>query len=135
MTAKKVHVEVIGTGADALQSLHAIVEAYTEYKKVVQEEQTKRRDIERWEKITISGIQARRDVLINYLEHSFDERAKNFSFLFTKVDEAIAQGDNNQLNLFLISIIELAKSSPFKDFENITSVKAALNDPDYEWSV
>lgn len=135
MTTKKVFVEVVGTGADALQSLHAIVEAYTEYKKVAQEERTKRRDIERWEKVTISGIQARRDVLINYLEHSFDERAKNFSFLFTKVDEAIAQGDNDQLNLFLHSIIELAKSSPFKDFADITSVRAALNDPDHEWTL
>ncbi|BBD62268.1 hypothetical protein NIES2109_51070 [Nostoc sp. HK-01] len=134
MTTKKVHVEVLGAGADALQSLNAIVEAYTDYKKVAQEEQTKRRNIEAWEKITIAQIQANRDVLINYLESSFDERANNFRFLFEKVDQAIAEGDNKQLNLFLHSITELAKSSPFKDFADLTSVKVALDDPEHEWS-
>lgn len=134
MTTKKVHVEVLGAGADALQSLNAIVEAYTDYKKVAQEEQTKRRNIEAWEKITIAQIQANRDVLINYLESSFDERANNFRFLFEKVDQAIAEGDNNQLNLFLHSITELAKSSPLKDFADLTSVRAALDDPEHEWS-
>ncbi len=135
MTAKKVHVEVLGTGADALQSLHAIIEAYTDYKKVVQEEQTKRRDIEAWEKTTIAQVQANRDVLIKYLESSFDERANNFRFLFEKVDQAIAQGDNKQLSLFLHSITELAKSSPFKDFADLTSVRAALDNPHHEWTI
>ena len=135
MTAKKVRVEVLGTGVDAAHTLRAIVEAYTEYKIVAEEEQTKRRGIEAWEKATIAKVQANRDILITYLENSFDERAKNFSFLFEKVDQAIAQGDNNQLNLALHSITEIAKSSPFKDFANLQSVTAALEDPDHEWVI
>jgi hypothetical protein len=133
MTAKKVHVEVLG--ADAAHTLRAIVEAYTEYKIVAQEETTKRRGIEAWETATLAKIQANRDVLIKYLENSFDERANNFRFLFEKVDQAIAQGDNNQLTLALHSITEIAKSSPFKDFANLQSVTAALDDPDHEWII
>ncbi|QYX32323.1 hypothetical protein [Sphaerospermopsis torques-reginae] len=135
MTAKKVHVEVLGTGADAAQTLRAIVEAYTEYKIVAEEEKTKRRGIAAWEKATITKIKADRDILLKYLESSFDERAKNFSFLFEKVDQAIAAGDNNQLTLALHSITEIAKSSPFKDFANLQSVTAALDDPDHEWVI
>ncbi|MBD2389330.1 hypothetical protein RI030_06480 [Aphanizomenon flos-aquae NRERC-008] len=135
MTVKKVHVEVLGAGVDAANTLRAIVEAYTEYKIVAQEETTKRRGIEAWETATIAKIQADRDVLIKYLENSFDERAKNFSFLFEKVDQAIANGDNNQLTLALHSITEIAKSSPFKDFANLQSVTAALDDPDHEWVI
>jgi hypothetical protein len=135
MTVKKVHVELLGTGVDAANTLRAIVEAYTEYKIVAEEETTKRRGIEAWETATIAKIQADRDVLINYLENSFDERAKNFSFLFEKVDQAIAKGDNNQLTLALHSITEIAKSSPFKDFADLKSVTVALDDPDHEWVI
>ena len=133
MTAKKVPVEVLGAGADASQCLRAIVEAYTEYKIVAEEERTKRRGIEAWEKTTIAQIQAQREALIKYLELSFDERSQNFRFLFEKVDRAITHGDNSQLNLALHSITEIAKSSPFKDLADLASVKAALDDPDYEW--
>lgn len=134
MTAKKVPVEILGAGADASQCLRAVVEAYAEYKMVAEEERTKRRGIEAWEKTTIAQIKANRDALIHYLESSFDERAKNFNFLFEQVDRAIAQGDNNQLNLALHSITEIAKSSPFKDLADLTSVRAALDDPDHEWT-
>jgi hypothetical protein len=135
MTVKKVYVEVLGAGVDAANTLRAIVEAYTEYKIVAQEETTKRRGIEAWETATIAKIQADRDFLINYLENSFDERTKNFSFLFEKVDQAIEKGDNNQLTLALHSITEIAKSSPFKDFADLKSVTAALDDPDHEWVI
>ena len=132
MIAKKVPVEIFNPGS-AAECFRDVVEAYTEYKIVAEQEQTKRRGIEAWEKVTIADIKAKRDALIEYLEGSFDERAKNFYFLFKKVDEAIAMGDNNQLALAMTSITEIAKSSPFKDLANLTSVRTALDDPDHEW--
>ncbi|MEG4574540.1 hypothetical protein QUA56_17865 [Microcoleus sp. N3A4] len=132
MIAKKVPVEIFNPGS-AAECFRDVVEAYTEYKIVAEQEQTKRRGIEAWEKATIADIQAKRDALINYLECSFDERTKNFNFLFKKVDEAIAIGDNNQLALAMTSITEIAKSSPLKDLADLTSVRAALEDPDHEW--
>ena len=132
MAAKKIFVEIFNPGS-AAECFRDVVEAYTEYKIVAEQEHTKRRGIEAWEKATITDIQAKRDALIEYLECSFDERAKNFKFLFEKVDEAIAIGDNNQLILAMTSITEIAKSSPFKDLANLTSVRTALDDPDHEW--
>ncbi|MEZ2251001.1 hypothetical protein [Microcoleus sp.] len=133
MIAKKFPVEIFNPGS-AAECFRDVVEAYTEYKIVAEQEQTKRRGIEAWEKATIADIQAKRDVFIKYLECSFDERANNFKFLFEKVDEAIAIGDNNQLALAMTSITEIANSSPFKDLANLTSVRAALDDPDHEWT-
>ena len=134
MKAKKVSVEILGAGADASQCLRAVVEAYTEYKTVAEEERTKRRGIEAWEKATIAQIKAQRDFLIDYLNRSFDERSENFAALFGIVDQAMADGNNAQLGAALHSITELAKSSPFKDLADLASVRAALDDPDHEWT-
>lgn len=134
MKDKRVPVEVLGAGADASQYLYAVVEAYKEYKIVAEQEQTNRREIEAWEKATIAQIEANRDAVIKYLENSFDERANNFRFLFEKVDMAIADGDNSQLALALHSITEIAKSSPFKELADLNLVRAALDDPDHEWT-
>jgi len=115
------------------ECLQQIVSAYTEYKIIAEQEQTKRREIEACEKVTIAKINAQRDLLMAYLNRSFDERAENFRALFNVVDRAMAVGNNEQLALALHSIIELAKSSPFKELANLASVRAALDDPDHEW--
>lgn len=132
MIAKEVSrgISKITSPAECLQEL---VSAYTEYKMVAEQEQTKRREIEAWEKTTIAQIKAQSDWMMEYLDRSFDERAENFSALFSVVDSAIASGNNEQLALALHSITEIAKSSPFQDLANLASVKAALNDPDHEW--
>jgi len=96
-------------------------------------ERTKPRDIEAWEKENITRINAQRDLLMTFLERSFDERAENFRVLFGVVDNALVSGDNEQLALALNSITELAKSSPFKDLANLNNLRAALNNPEHVW--
>ncbi|MGB3637845.1 MAG: hypothetical protein WBA39_09770 [Rivularia sp. (in: cyanobacteria)] len=115
------------------ESLQQMVSAYTEYLAIAEQEKTKRRDIEAWEKEAISRINAQRELVITYLDRSFDERAENFRSLFGVVDDALLSGDNQQLALALNSITEIAKSSPFKELANLTSVRAALNDPNHVW--
>lgn len=115
-------------------SLGGIVSAYREYQQVAEQERTKRREIDAWEKETIAKINAQRDLLMAYLDRSFDERTENFRSLFCVVDRAIAAGNNDQLALALHSITEIAKSSPFKELANLASVRAALDDPDHEWT-
>ena len=116
------------------ECLQQMVSAYTEYMKVAQQEQTKRREIDTWEQTTIAKISAQRNLLMAYLDRSFDERAENFRSLFCVVDQALTAGNNEQLALALNSITEIAKSSPFKDLANLASVQAALDDPDHEWT-
>ena len=137
MAAKKVSVELtqgLAAFSSPLECLEGMILAYTEYKEIAELEQTKRREIDAWEKTTIAKINAQRDFLMAYLNRSFDERAENFSSLFCVVDQAIAAGNNDQLALTLHSITEIAKSSPFKEIANLASVQAALDDPDHEWT-
>lgn len=137
MKVKKVPVEVLTQGVAKFLSpaecIQQIVSAYTEYKVIAEQEQTKRQSIEAWEKVTVTKINAQRDWLIAYLDRSFDERSENFRALFAVVEQAIASGNNDQLALALTSITEMAKSSPFKDIANLASFQAALDDPNHEW--
>src|SRR4028118_1024275 len=137
MNPRKGPVEVLAQGAAAFTSptdcLKEIVSAYTEYKTIAQQEQTKRRGIEAWEKVTVANINAQRDFLMAYLDRSFDERAENLRALLSVVDQALAPGNNDQLALPLNSITEVAKSSPFKDLANLASFQAALDDPNHVW--
>ncbi|MBN3871740.1 hypothetical protein [Nostoc sp. JL33] len=133
MSVKKV-TTVVNEFINPAEYLQQMVLTYTDYLKVAEQEQTKRRDIEAWEKQTITKIKAQRELLMAYLDRSFDERAENFRALFSVVDNAIASGNNDQLALTLNSITEIAKSSPFKDLANLASVRAALDDPDHEWT-
>lgn len=110
-----------------------LVDAYTEYQRVVQEEHTKRREIAAWEKAAVAAIEQRRDVMMQFLDRSFDERAENFREFFTLADQAIATGDNDQLAAVLTSIVELAKTSPFKDLADLAKVESALDDPGHTW--
>lgn len=126
------HFEVFKNPA---QCLNEIVQAWTEYLTIAEQERTKRRDIEAWEKVTLADIKAKRDLLMDYLDRSFDERSKNFKLLFQTVDSALSSGDNQQLALTLHAITELAKSSPFQALSDLSKVKAALNDPDHIWEL
>ena len=103
--------------------------------KIQEQEKTKRQEITTREKITIAEIQAKRDLLINSLECSFDERAKNFNSLFQLVERAIDNEDNQQLSLALQGIITLAQSSPFDSLTDLSRVKAALDDPNHVWEL
>lgn len=116
------------------ECLQQMVSACTDYLKIAEQEKTKRCEIDAWEKEAIAKINTQRDLLIAYLDRSFDERAENFRALFNVVDKAMSSNNNEQLALTLNSITEIAKSSPFKELANLTSVRAALDDPDHEWT-
>lgn len=118
-----------------VDSLAQVVRAYTDYLKVAEEEKTKRREIQAWEKTELAKIKAIRVSLITYLDKSFDERQKNFQMLFTLIDKAMETGDNKKLASLLDSLVELGKSSPFKDLADTTKVKAYLDDPDHIWEI
>ncbi len=134
MTKNKPYPDIEGF-ITPLQCLKELVTSCTEYLKVKEEEKTKRHKIETWEKITIAEIKAKRDLFINYLDYSFDERAKNFNSLFQLVDQAIDNENSQQLSLALQAIIALAQSSPFDSLTDLSRVKAALDDPDYVWEL
>ncbi|HIK28982.1 MAG: hypothetical protein N3E45_05050 [Oscillatoriaceae bacterium SKW80] len=94
-----------------------------------------RREIEAWEKVTLEEIATKRKILIDFLSKSFDERRQNFQELFARIAQALAEGDNNKLQLLLTAMLDLAKTTPFKDLQNLNQVQANLANPNYTWEL
>ncbi|PZO13706.1 MAG: hypothetical protein DCF25_15760 [Leptolyngbya foveolarum] len=72
-------------------------------------------------------------MFLAFLDASFDERERNFVRLFNVIDKAMVSGDAQQVALILNQITDLAKSSPFKELQNLSKVQTALADPEHEW--
>ncbi|MGN0016066.1 MAG: hypothetical protein ACI37O_01845 [Candidatus Avelusimicrobium sp.] len=96
-------------------------------------QENKRTLINAQREVMVQKIQAQKELMLTYLEKSFDERKTNFAKLFNLVDEAMATNNDRQLDLALRSINMLAASSPFKALCSVEETKKALEDKNYEW--
>lgn len=123
------------TDIDPTRVVEEMARAYREYHEVREKEATQRRQIEANERVALAEIAAKRELFLEYLERSFDERSANFTSLFEKVDVALDKGDVQALALLTNAISDLAKSSPFKDLATIEATRRALRDADHEWEV
>ena len=104
-----------------------------EVQKFCEVQETKRTLINAQREIMVKKIQAQKEVMLVYLEKSFDERKKNFAKLFSLVDEAMVHNNDRQLDLALRSINMLAASSPFKALRSVEETQKALEDKNHEW--
>ena len=122
-------------GINAAEVVMQIVTAYNDWKKVAEEERTKRHAIsaEEWRAIHLINVQ--RDLLMTYLERSFDERRENFRQFFDRLDQAIDRGDTATVAVTLTSIVELAQSSPFKDIASVQAVRDVIADQDTVYEI
>ncbi len=122
------------TGAEAVGVIKEIVGAVGEWVRTVEQGRAKRADIAAKEAATLAAIAADRDVLLTYLDRSFDERKDNFKQLFTALDDAIRNNPAAVADV-LGAITTLAVRSPFADLADAPSVLARLNDKGSEWTV
>lgn len=122
-----------GNPAEAAQVLKCFIEVAGEVAKFTEQQKTERKEIEAKRDINISRIQAQKEIIMVYLEKSFDERKENFSKLFQVIDHAIENNNMQQLAMGLDSINQLAASSPFKALATLESTKEAINDKNHIW--
>lgn len=117
----------LNSPAEVLSFIKAFTEAATDAVKFCEVQETKRENIRATRDVYIKRLEVQRDIIIDYLERSFDERRKLFELQFKVVNHALETGDTKQLELSLQSINDLAKSSPFKDLAEIGKVQQALS--------
>lgn len=122
-----------GNPAEAAQVLKRFIEVAGDVAKFTEQQKTARKDIEAKRDSDIARIQAQKEIIMIYLEKSFDERKENFSKLFQVIDHAIANNNMQQLAMGLDSINQLAASSPFKALATLESTKEAINDKNHIW--
>lgn len=104
-----------------------------EVQKFCEVQQTKRAEINAKRDVLIGQIEREKEIILEYLKEAFDERRKCFDKLFSIVDKAIENGNNEQLSLALQSINILASESPFKVLSSTSATQKALKDKDHEW--
>ncbi len=84
-------------------------------------------------RVDIERVHALRDVLLDYLDRSFDERRENFGQLFERLDGAIAANNVQLAGSMLDSVVKLAASSPFNALREVATTRDALNEKGKEW--
>jgi len=118
---------------EAVNVLNNFISMATDVTKFTETQKTKRKEIEAKKDIIVSKIQSDKEIILEYLSRSFDERKDNFAKFFAIVDDAIAKNNMQQLAMGLDSINKLAASSPFKALANIQETKNALEDKSHVW--
>jgi hypothetical protein len=122
-----------GNPEEAREVFNNLITMAGEVQKFTEVQKTKRKEIEAERDIVVERIKSHKEILLSYLEKSFDERKDNFTKLFSIVDNAIENNNMQQLALGLDSINKLADSSPFKALASIEDTKLALEDKNQEW--
>ena len=123
----------IQSSGQVVDAVLGLVMMAGEVRKFEEAQVTKRIGIAAERDIAIANIKAQQELLQDYLNRSFDERAENFNRLFTIVDDALESHNMTAVAMGLESVVKLAVSSPFKDLRTVKETAAALADPEHEW--
>lgn len=124
----------INTPIAVAATIQEMVRQANETIRFCEEQETARTEIRAKANVEISKINAMAEMVRDYLERSFDERAGLFDNYFTVLDKALEQGDNTLVAQTLQSINSLAASSPFKDLTDINKVSTMLSEGG-EWDI
>ncbi|WP_228565208.1 hypothetical protein [Myxococcus sp. AB036A] len=129
MTADKLVKNPTPGLAEVLEGLKTVAECVRD----IQKEKTEQVRIQMTAQVDVERIHANRDVLLDYLDRSFDERKENFRQLFARLDTAIASNNTELTGAVLDSVLKLADSSPFKALRDVAATREALSEKGKEW--
>lgn len=139
---RKVHTaKIVGSAkksvaaTNPLAALQQIVEATRECIQIHEVESTKRARIAAYEASEVARIRGAENVLRDYFAQVFAERRSLYEDLFARLDRAMDEGNNEALHSVVVSIVEVAKSSPLAAMGDLAQVRAALDDPDQVWDL
>ena len=125
----------LSSPAEVLSTIKAFTEAATDAVKFCEVQETKREEIRANRDARIKQLEVQRDIIMNYLDRSFDERRYLFEKHFKIVDHALMTGNTEELTSSLQSINDLAKSSPFKALADLGNVQNTLNRPNSTFDI
>ncbi len=118
----------VGRIVDGLQTVAQAV-------KEIAGQQAEQKRIQSSAQVEIERIHAIRDLMLEYLDRSLDERRASFDALFTRLDTALEQGNLDVIAQTLDAVVALARSSPFKDLADVAKAKVALQDKSRAWEI
>ncbi len=103
----------------AKEAFDILVNSHYEYKKVAEEEKTKRVSIEAWRAVNVGKIQHQTEILKSYLENTFSERRYAIDEMFDRLDVAMQTGNMDLMSAAMGGIVSIVKSSPLQEVEKL----------------
>jgi hypothetical protein len=116
---------------DGFNALGQMLEAARECIKIHKVESTQRARIRAYEATEVGRIKAAEAVLKDYFEQVFAERRATFEELFSRLDQALDQGNGEVISVVLQGIVDVARTSPLAELGDLSKIRAALDDPDW----
>lgn len=104
-----------------------IVAQVTNYLSLAQQEKTKRADITARRDVALASIQAQRDVIMQAMDRTFQERAAVLQGQLNALEFAVREGNVDIVGLSLQSMIHVIQTSPFK---SVGELKQLLSNKD-----
>ena len=103
--------------------------AYQDYQRLSLEENTKRVNIQAEKEVAIAKIQAQKDLLKSYLEHTFGERRQVIQETFNTLDKALESNNMDVVSQAMESIQNIVKETPLKQVDKLLQL---ANNPNVE---
>lgn len=99
-----------------IEALNNIAGHVADWKKVKEQEETKRHAISAQRDVMIENIRAERDVFLEALKANYKERAEVYNRSFNALDRAIELGNVEAAQLAMTGILEQIKKNPLPSF-------------------
>ncbi len=125
--------EKAGAVGNVLESARIIVSDITNMVNMIQQETTKREAIRANRDVIIEKTRAFREVMLEVMDRTFDERKDLFDGYFARLDKAMDKNDTQMVAGILSNMVDLAKNGPLKNLVDIAATQKALKDPDTVW--
>ena len=110
----------------ALSTLGNLGEKFMDLQNSMDTNKTEREKIRAEKEVTLKKIEAARDIILSFLDKSFDERATVFKKNFEAMDAAIQNNDMKALAITVQSVNYLAAQSPFAALLDAQKVRQSL---------
>lgn len=110
----------------AVDAFDNLVNAWRDCKITAEVEKTKRENIKSWRDTNVKAIEENSAILKLYLERSFQERAATIQGTFERLDQALADGNNEVVGLMMNAIVAIVKESPLAQARQVI---ADMNNP------
>lgn len=95
----------------------ALINKYLDYAKSREQEITKRQAISAWRDTEIERIKAEKDILLDYLNKEYKERANVYEKAFSALDKGIDKGDVTVIQTACAIILQQISKNPFPSLQ------------------
>lgn len=110
----------------AVNAFENVAQSYMNWQQTIAANETERERIKAEKEKAIKQIEATKEILMTYLNKSFDERTVIFKKNFEAIDVAIASNNMEALAITIQSVNALAAQSPFKALADVAKVRQSL---------